>query len=72
MAPRRIIVDDVDPSIQYIGPWYPDHGGSRDSAGHYGPPYQDTLHGVNSNATLSYAFNGEQPFIFSNLSTLIN
>ena len=59
-APRLIIIDDVDPTIQYTGPWYPDQG-SRDSAGNFGPPYQSTLHGVNSNASLSYAFNGEQP-----------
>ena len=58
-APRLIIVDDVDPSIQYTGPWYPDQG-SRDSVGNFGPSYQSTLHGVNSNASLSYAFNGEE------------
>ena len=61
--PRYIIVDDVDPSIQYTGPWYPDQG-SRDSVGNFGPPYQNTLHGVNSNASLSYAFNGERPLFF--------
>jgi hypothetical protein len=63
-APRFIIVDDVDPSIQYIPSesWYPIQG-SRDSLGNFGPPYQSTLHGVNVNASLSYAFNGEQPFI---------
>ena len=57
-APRLIIVDDVDPNIQYTGPWYPDQG-SRDSAGNFGPSYQSTLHGVNSNASLSFVFNGE-------------
>ena len=62
-ATRHIIVDDVDSSIQYTGPWYPDQG-SRDSVGNFGSSYQSTLHGVNSNASLSYAFNGEQPFIF--------
>lgn len=60
-APRLIIVDDVDSSIQYTGPWYPDQG-SRDTVGNFGPSYQSTLHGVNSNASLSFAFNGEQPF----------
>ena len=62
-TPRQIIVDDVNPSIQYTGPWYLDHG-SRDSVGTFGSSYQSTLHGVNSNASLSYAFNGEQPFSF--------
>ena len=63
-APRLIIVDDVDPNIQYTGPWYPDQG-SRDSAGNFGPSYQSTLHGVNSNASLSYAFNGEHTLLSS-------
>ena len=63
-APRLIIVDDVDPNIQYTGPWYPDQG-SRDSVGNFGPSYQSTLHGINSNASLSYAFNGEHTLFSS-------
>ena len=65
--PRLIIVDDDDTSIKYAGPWYLDRG-SRNSVGNDGSPYQGTLHGVNSNASLSYAFNGEEPFF----SKLIN
>ena len=57
-APRLIIVDDDDPSIQYIGPWFPDQG-SRDDIGNFGTPYLSTLHGVKTNASLSFAFNGE-------------
>ena len=69
-APRLIIVDDVDTNIQYTGPWYPDQG-SRDSVGNFGPPYQSTLHGVNSNASLTYRFNGEQPLFFFQSSLIL-
>ncbi|KAF8801613.1 hypothetical protein BYT27DRAFT_7197850 [Phlegmacium glaucopus] len=58
-VPRSIIVDDVDSRIQYTGPWFPDEG-SQDSVGNYGPPYQSTMHGTKSNASLSFAFNGTQ------------
>ena len=61
VVPRWIIVDDVDSQIQYSGPWSADQG-SRDSAGNFGPPYQSTLHGTNSNASLSFAFNGVHHF----------
>ena len=59
--PRWIIVDDVDSQIQYTGPWFLDQG-SRDSVGAYGTPYKSTLHGTNSNASLSFAFHGEHHF----------
>lgn len=58
-APRSIIVDNVDPSIQYIGPWFLDQG-SETNVGNFGPPYQNTLHGVQANASFSFAFNGSQ------------
>ena len=63
-ATRFIIVDDTNPSIQYTGPWYLSQG-NLENVGNLGPPYQSTLHGVNSNASLSYAFNGEQALFFS-------
>ncbi|KAF8805440.1 hypothetical protein BYT27DRAFT_7085298 [Phlegmacium glaucopus] len=55
--PRVINVDDVDSKIQYTGPWFLDEG-SQNSLGHNGPPYLGTLHGTNSSASLSFAFNG--------------
>jgi hypothetical protein len=55
-------VDDVDSQIQYTGPWFPDQGGSQDSVGNFGPPYQNTLHGTNSSASLSFPFHGEHHF----------
>ena len=62
VVPRWIIVDDVDSQIQYTGPWFPDQG-SQDSVGNFGPPYQSTMHGTNSNASLSFAFYGEHHFL---------
>ena len=69
-APRLIMVDDVDPSIQYNGPWYLSEG-SLETEGTWGPPYQSTLHGVNSSASLSYAFSGEQPLFFPQSSSIL-
>ncbi|KAF8801623.1 hypothetical protein BYT27DRAFT_7245077 [Phlegmacium glaucopus] len=59
-VPRWVIVDDVDSRIQYNGPsWFPDQG-SMDSQGHFGAPFQSTLHGTQANASLSFTFHGTQ------------
>lgn len=72
VVPRWVIVDDVDSQIQYTGPWFADQG-SLDSVGNFGPPYQNTVHGTNSNASLSFAFQGEHHFPnFIKLSRLIH
>ena len=64
-VPRSVIVDDVDTSIQYTGPWYQFEGSpSPDSL--LGPPYRSTLHGTNASASLAFAFNGERHFFFVN------
>ncbi|TFK31633.1 hypothetical protein BDQ12DRAFT_693806, partial [Crucibulum laeve] len=57
-APRKVVVDDTDSSINYVGDgWFQDHG-STDNSGNFGPTYQHTLHGTKSNASLSYSFSG--------------
>jgi hypothetical protein len=61
-TPRFIVVDNVDPSIQYTGPWFLNQG-SENSVGNFGPPFQATLHGVQANASLSFPFNGEHYFL---------
>ena len=68
-VPRFIIVDDVDSQIHYTGPWFPEEGGLN-NVGNFGPPYQNTMHGTNASASLSFAFSGE--FYFSNLIQLID
>ncbi|KAF8163683.1 hypothetical protein B0H34DRAFT_781303 [Crassisporium funariophilum] len=65
--PRPIIVDDIDPDIVYTGPWFQDQG-SQNSAGNFGPVFQDTLHGTKSDASLSYAFNGSRVVVFGSNS----
>lgn len=47
-----IFVDDTDPSITYVGFWTSDHG-SQDGVGTFGLPIMNTLHGVNTDASLS-------------------
>ncbi|KAF8964431.1 hypothetical protein BDZ97DRAFT_1919114 [Flammula alnicola] len=59
---RSIIVDDTDSAITYAGAWFTDTG-SFDNTGNSGPPFQSTLHGTNSAASFSYAFNGSSVVI---------
>lgn len=58
MATPQVIVDDTDSGIQYTGSWSQTTG-SIDGLGNFGPPFQSTSHGVNEDASLSYAFTGE-------------
>jgi hypothetical protein len=59
---RWVVVDDVDPAINYTGPWFksPDQGSpDANSVGkRFGPAYRNSLHGTEKNASLSFAFNG--------------
>ncbi|KAF8815358.1 hypothetical protein BYT27DRAFT_7249246 [Phlegmacium glaucopus] len=61
-VPRWIVVDDVDPRIQYDGPsWFLYQGTpSQESQGISGPPFRSTLHGTQENASLSFTFQGTQ------------
>ena len=52
-----IIVDDTNTNIQYAGPWFTAQN-SQLNIGSNGPPFQNTLHGVNANASFSYSFSG--------------
>lgn len=60
--PRLVLVDDTDPSIQYSGPWFKaqdtDVGITGTNFEEDGPPFENTLHGVNVNASFSYSFSG--------------
>ncbi|KAF4616094.1 hypothetical protein D9613_011397 [Agrocybe pediades] len=67
--PRRVVVDDSDASIQYVGPWFED-AGSKDSIGNFGQAYLSTSHGTNSDASLVFAFNGTQVQIFGTNNVL--
>ncbi|KAF8801637.1 hypothetical protein BYT27DRAFT_7341793 [Phlegmacium glaucopus] len=66
MSTRWIIVDDVDPRIQYNGPWFSDQG-SQDSRGDFGTPFRSTLHGTQADASLSFTFHGTQVEVIGTL-----
>ena len=57
MSNRLVLVDDTDPNIEYSGPWFTALN-SQLATGNFGPPFQNTLHGVNDNASFSYVFIG--------------
>ena len=64
MSHRMIVVDDTDPLFHYTEPeWFQDQG-SQDNLGNFGPPFQHTLHGTNSNTSFSFSFQG---VLFSHL-----
>ncbi|CAA7266085.1 unnamed protein product [Cyclocybe aegerita] len=54
-ALRRVIVDDVDPSIEYTGSWNTVSGLPLDNVGNFGPTYRTTLHSLRG-ASGSFAF----------------
>lgn len=55
---RSLLVDDVDPNIQYTGgPWFQDTN-ATDSPGFHGRSLFSTLHGTNSSAAITFIFNG--------------
>ena len=55
---RFVVIDDWNPSIQYdSGPWQPSIN-TQLGTGVYGPPFNNTLHGINVNAHFSFNFSG--------------
>ncbi|KAF8912163.1 hypothetical protein CPB84DRAFT_1841850 [Gymnopilus junonius] len=59
---RSVFVDDTDSGIQYIGSWFADTG-TQNNLGNFGPPYKSTLHGIKSDGSFSYNFQGTQVVI---------
>ena len=59
----QVLVDDTNPGIQYSGPWFIAQD-TQLNTGTNGPPYQNTLHGVNVNASFSYSFSGMTRWLF--------
>ncbi|KAF8873185.1 hypothetical protein BD779DRAFT_1679327 [Infundibulicybe gibba] len=64
--PRRVIVDDADPQIQYssIGQWTSLTGGSLLDTLSNGLPFQNITHSTNTTSSLSLQFRGSQPQVF--------
>jgi hypothetical protein len=59
---KRILVDDADARITYQGPWEVLQGEQYAGGGNYGPPFQQTLHGIRpqSSANLIFEYEGER------------
>ncbi|KAF8880026.1 hypothetical protein BD779DRAFT_1676089 [Infundibulicybe gibba] len=79
MTPRRVIVDDTDPQIQYFNSnsWFLDNG-NLDDLGNAGAPFQHTTHSTSVNASsLSFRFKGSSPQVWgtnsvTNISGVLN
>jgi len=56
---RWIVVDDTSPEINYIGDSWFSQNGNPISTQDTGFPYENTLHGTNTNASLTFDFSGE-------------
>ncbi|KIJ36346.1 hypothetical protein M422DRAFT_232584 [Sphaerobolus stellatus SS14] len=56
-VPRKIVIEDTDSSIQYVGPWQ-QVGLEPEDDGNFGSPYNGTIHATTSDARLSFSFNG--------------
>ena len=52
-----VLIDDTSPDIQYFGPWF-EVQNTQLNTGTFGPPFQNTLHGVNVSANFSFPFSG--------------
>ena len=69
---RFVVIDDTNPSIQYSGPWFKSEVDSNTQSelvpdtSVMGPPFQNTLHGVNATANFSFPFSGMSPFLYWN------
>ncbi|KAJ7445165.1 hypothetical protein B0H11DRAFT_1746937 [Mycena galericulata] len=57
-TPRQIVVDDSDPSIEYPDDWFNVANITKFNVGNFGAIYNSTTHGVTSDSSLSFPFNG--------------
>ena len=58
----HIIIDDTNSAIQYTGPWFGVN--TLNNTGSFGSPLQNTLHGVNENASFAFNFSGISRLLF--------
>ncbi|KAJ7326177.1 hypothetical protein DFH08DRAFT_884997 [Mycena albidolilacea] len=68
-APRRIVVDDADPAIQYgSSGWFVADSTKLNTIGNYGPVYNGTSHATTTDSTLSFPFNGTSISVFGTIA----
>ena len=63
MSSPLILIDDTNSTIQYSGPWF-EVENTQINTGAFGPPFQNTLHGVTVNANFSFPFSGMYRLIY--------
>lgn len=56
---KRILVDDADARITYQGTWEVLQGEQYAGDGNYGPPFQETLHGIRPQSSANFVFEYE-------------
>ncbi|KAJ6580512.1 hypothetical protein DFH09DRAFT_979214 [Mycena vulgaris] len=57
-SPRKVVVDDTDPAIQYSAQGWFVEDPSRLQVGNFGPIYNDTSTASSTDSTFTFAFNG--------------
>ncbi|KAJ6524913.1 hypothetical protein DFH09DRAFT_1046695 [Mycena vulgaris] len=68
-VPRRILIDDADPAIQYGAGWAPADTSKLDGLGNYGPVHAGTSHATTINgSTLSFKFSGTSIAVFGTIN----
>ncbi|KAJ2932104.1 hypothetical protein H1R20_g4975, partial [Candolleomyces eurysporus] len=69
-TPRRVVIDDTNSRVQYVGPWSLDARGTRDRLGNFGDPFQESLHGiVGSTGSFSFSYEGSSVKAYGTLNT---
>ena len=58
-----VLIDDMNPSIQYSGPWFEVNNTQIDT-GWNGLPFKNILHGVNVTANFSFSFSGMSQLLY--------
>ena len=75
-SPAFVVIDDSNPDIQYNGPWKQINTNQSQFVNVTkisGPPFQNSLHGVNETSNFTFPFNGMLrllTFLFSSPLTL--
>ncbi|KAJ6481871.1 hypothetical protein C8R45DRAFT_1003328 [Mycena sanguinolenta] len=72
-APRSIVIDDTDLSIQYGSTgWFLADPSKLNTLGNFGPLYNDTSHGTSVDATLNFPFNGTSISVLGTIAITTN
>ena len=62
-SPRPVLVNDGNPALQFIGPWFTVN--TQNLTGSFASPLQTKLKGINTNGNLTFDFSGMFRFTFT-------